>query len=105
MDQLTLGVIGRSRKENEHRLPIHPNHFERIDAIRASASSSSPGTANSSGSRISQLSRSVAGVLDREQLIARTDVVLLPKPQPEDLAELRAGQVLWAGRTASRTTR
>ncbi|GAB2724513.1 N(5)-(carboxyethyl)ornithine synthase [Arthrobacter bambusae] len=31
----------------------------------------------------------------REELIADSDVILLPKPQPEDLADLRDGQVLW----------
>ena len=29
---LTLGVVAHSRKENERRLPIHPMHFQRIDA-------------------------------------------------------------------------
>ena len=29
---LSLGVFGRSAKENELRLPIHPRHFDRIDA-------------------------------------------------------------------------
>jgi hypothetical protein len=28
--QLSLGVIGRSRKENERRLPLHPQHLSRI---------------------------------------------------------------------------
>ena len=32
MEQLSLGVCGTSRKENERRLPIHPLHFDRIDA-------------------------------------------------------------------------
>ena len=33
--QLTLGVMGRSLKENEHRLPLHPRHFVRIhDELR-----------------------------------------------------------------------
>ena len=32
MDQLSLGVISRSRKENERRLAIHPLHIERIGA-------------------------------------------------------------------------
>jgi len=31
MDQLSLGVMCRSAKENEHRRPIHPLHFDRID--------------------------------------------------------------------------
>ena len=29
--QLSLGVLARSRKPNERRLPIHPEHFVRID--------------------------------------------------------------------------
>lgn len=32
MEQLSLGMFGTSRKENEHRLPIHPLHLDRIDA-------------------------------------------------------------------------
>ena len=36
MGQLRLGVIGATRNENERRLPIHPHHFNRIDAdVRA----------------------------------------------------------------------
>jgi len=42
-----------------------------------------------------QLAPSVAGLRTREQLLAECDVVLLPKPQAEDLAQLREGQVLW----------
>jgi alanine dehydrogenase len=95
VDQLSLGVIGRSRKENEHRLPIHPHHFDRIDEDLRQRIFLESGYGEQFGISDVQLSRSVAGVLDREQLIARTDVVLLPKPQPEDLADLRVGQVLW----------
>ena len=29
--RLSLGVLARSRKANERRLPIHPLHFSRID--------------------------------------------------------------------------
>ncbi|HEY0471155.1 MAG TPA: N(5)-(carboxyethyl)ornithine synthase, partial [Kribbella sp.] len=95
MDQLTLGVIGRSRKENERRLPIHPHHFDRIDEDLRPRIFVETGYGDQFGLSDEQLSRSVGGVLDREQLLATTDVVLLPKPQLEDLAELRHGQVLW----------
>jgi len=30
MTKLTLGVIGTSRKTDERRLPIHPEHLNRI---------------------------------------------------------------------------
>ncbi|WP_433007338.1 N(5)-(carboxyethyl)ornithine synthase [Kribbella sp. CA-294648] len=95
MDQLALGVIGRSRKENERRLPIHPHHFDRIDEDLRQRIFLESGYGEQFGVSDAQLSQSVAGVLDREQLIARADVLLLPKPQPEDLAEFRTGQVLW----------
>ena len=95
MDQLTLGVIGRSRKENEHRLPIHPHHFDRIDEELRQRIFLEAGYGERFGISDEQLAKSVAGVVDRNELIAVADVVLLPKPQPEDLAELRTGQVLW----------
>ena len=42
-----------------------------------------------------QLAPLVGSLASREELVAKADVVLLPKPQPQDLAELRDGQVLW----------
>ena len=30
MSKLTFGVIGTSKKENERRVPIHPEHLLRI---------------------------------------------------------------------------
>ncbi|TDW14031.1 N(5)-(carboxyethyl)ornithine synthase [Kribbella kalugense] len=95
MDQLKLGVIGRSRKENEHRLPIHPHHFERIDEDLRQHIYLETGYGGQFGISDRKLAESVAGVVDRDELIAVADVVVLPKPQPEDLAELRTGQVLW----------
>ena len=31
MTLLSLGVIGSSAKENEHRLPLHPEHIPHLD--------------------------------------------------------------------------
>ncbi len=42
-----------------------------------------------------QLAPLVGRLASREDLVAKADVVLLPKPQPQDLAELRDGQTLW----------
>ena len=42
-----------------------------------------------------QLASCVAGLRTREELLAGCDVILLPKPQPQDLARMRDGQVLW----------
>jgi alanine dehydrogenase len=95
VDQLTLGVMARSRKENEHRLPIHPQHFDRIDDDLRRRIFLQSGYGERFGVSDEQLALSVGGVRSREQLIAETDVVLLPKPQADELADLRPGQVLW----------
>ena len=95
MDQLSLGVMSRSRKENEHRLPIHPLHFERIEAGLRSRIYLEHGYGERFGVSDEQLTTSVGGLRSREQLIADCDVILLPKPLVQDVAELRDGQVLW----------
>lgn len=41
------------------------------------------------------LAELVGGIKTRDEIIADCDVVLLPKVQAEDLAELRVGQVVW----------
>ncbi len=95
MHQLTLGVIARSRKENERRLPIHPHHLDRIDAGLRKSIYLEHGYGEPFGVPDEQLAAAVAGLRTREQLIAECDVVLLAKPLREDVAELRPGQVLW----------
>lgn len=95
MSQLRLGVVGATRKENEHRLPIHPHHFDRIAAdVRASIYLEA-GYGEYFGVGDTQLSGWVAGMRSREQLIAECDVILLLKPHARDLAELRTSQVVW----------
>jgi alanine dehydrogenase len=92
---LTLGIMGRSRKENEHRLPVHPDHFDQIPERLTSAIRFEEGYGLPFGVPDTELSRRFAGVGTHEELMADSDVVLLPKPLPEDLREQREGGVLW----------
>jgi len=95
VDQLSLGVMARSRKENEQRLAIHPLHIERIDAELRRRIYLERGYGERFGVPDEQLAGHVAGFRTREQLLADCDVILLPKPLPADLSELHEGQVLW----------
>ncbi|MGW6378709.1 N(5)-(carboxyethyl)ornithine synthase [Rhodococcus sp. NPDC055112] len=95
MNQLRLGITSNSRKENEHRLPIHPQHLERIDAGLRDHIYLERGYGEHFGIPDERLTPLVAGLLSREQLIATCDVILIAKPLAEDLAELREGQALW----------
>jgi alanine dehydrogenase len=95
MSPLRLGVFGTSRKENELRLPIHPLHFESIDAELRKSILVEEGYGSGFGTSKEQLAALVGGAVPQEQLIEECDVLLLPKPVPDDLAEMRPGQVLW----------
>lgn len=87
--------MARSRKENEHRLPVHPAHFDRIAPELRRRIHVEQGYGEHFGVSDEQLAPLVAGLLPRAELIARCDVVVLAKPMAEDVAELREGQILW----------
>ncbi len=92
---MTLGVIAATHKENEHRLPIHPEHLNRIDADVRGNVFLEHGYGAHFGVPDETLAVSVGGMRSRADLIAECDVILLAKPDADDLAELRRGQVLW----------
>jgi len=93
--QLSLGILAHSRKPNERRLPIHPAHFSRIDGELRSGMFVEHGYGSQFGATDDALAGLVAGIRTREQLIADCDVILVPKVQSEDLAEMNVGQVIW----------
>ena len=92
---LTLGVLGTSSKENEKRLPLHPAHIERIEPNLRSHIVLERGYGQRYGVSDAHLAPLVAGMLTRDEIVAASDVVLLPKPTLADIERLRDGQVLW----------
>ncbi|MCR1786689.1 N(5)-(carboxyethyl)ornithine synthase [Nocardioides carbamazepini] len=95
MTLLGLGVIGSSAKENEHRLPIHPDHIPALDADLRARITLEHGYGARFGVDDASLRAHVAGFASRAELLADSGVVLLPKPQLADVAAMGPGQVLW----------
>ncbi|WP_244928442.1 N(5)-(carboxyethyl)ornithine synthase [Nocardioides sp. W7] len=95
MPLLTLGVVGTSAKENEHRLPLHPAHLAQLDPELRAQITIESGYGTRFGYDDAELATLVAGVVPRADLLATADVVLLPKPQLADVEALSPGQVLW----------
>lgn len=95
MQRLTIGVVGSTRKSDERRRPVHPAHLGRIDDEVRQHMLFERGYGAHFGVDDDVIAGQVGGVVDRDELIRRADVVLLPKPLAADLAEMREGQVLW----------
>ncbi len=88
-------MIGSSVKENEHRLPLHPDHLDRIpEHLRARIT-----LEHGYGARFrcsdAAIAPLVAGFASREEILAESDIVVLPKPQHADVESMRPGAVLW----------
>ncbi|BDZ43282.1 hypothetical protein GCM10025865_25810 [Paraoerskovia sediminicola] len=92
---LSLGVIGSSAKENEFRLPLHPDHLPGLDEDIRTRITLEHGYGARFGVADDVLAEHVAGFASREQLLAESDVVLLPKPQHADVRALGEGTTLW----------
>ena len=95
MTLLSLGVIGTSSKENERRLPLHPEHIPGLDADLREQITLEHGYGKHFGVSDESLAAHVAGFATREEILAGSDVVLLPKPQHSDVAALGPGKILW----------
>jgi alanine dehydrogenase len=92
---LRVGIIGRSAKENEYRLPIHPDHLARLDPDVAAQITLEHGYGEKFGRADIDLAPLVGRLASRAQILQESDVVLLLKPLLEDVEALPVGQILW----------
>lgn len=92
---LTFGVIGTSRKPDEHRFPIHPDHLCRLSEEVRRHLVFETGYGAAFGLSDAELGSQVGGVAPRSELLADLGTVIIPKPMVEDLEALREGGTLW----------
>ncbi|MBC8464019.1 MAG: NAD(P) transhydrogenase subunit alpha [Deltaproteobacteria bacterium] len=95
MSKLSFGVIGTSKKENERRIPIHPEHLPRISEPVRRQLIFEEGYGTPFGIADSEIAAQTGGIATRHQLLADIGNVIIPKPVPSDLEELREGGILW----------
>jgi alanine dehydrogenase len=95
MELLSLGVLARSHKENEWRLPIHPWRVAELEPDLRERLVLEQGYGERFGMPDAELAGLVSAIRSREAIQRECDVVLLPKPLAVDLREMREGQVLW----------
>jgi len=93
---LTVGVIGKSRKENERRVAIHPEHIKRIPKKLRKQITFEEGYGLRFGLDDDTLAKLTSGrVAFREEILKGFDCVLIPKPLARDLSQVREGAIVW----------
>jgi alanine dehydrogenase len=95
MKRLTLGVIGTSRKEDERRVPIHPEHLSRLSEDIRKQLIFEKGYGKPFGLSDEFFESQTGGVASRHELLADIGSVIIAKPMLADLEELREGGLIW----------
>lgn len=95
MSKLTIGVIGTSKKEDERRYPIHPEHLSRIPEHLRRQLIFEEGYGAAFGVSDSEIAAQTGGIASRHELLADIGTVIINKPVLADLEELKVGGTLW----------
>ena len=95
MSSLKFGVIATSKKENEQRIPIHPEHLPRLpESIRRQLIFEA-GYGAPFDIEDSEIAAQTGGMATRHELLTDLGRVILAKPVLSDVQELREGGILW----------
>lgn len=95
MENLRIGVIGTSKKKDERRVPIHPDHLVRLPESIRKQLIFEEGYGAPFGLTDQELSTQVGGMATRSELLANSDITIIAKPVLADFEELKEGGVLW----------
>ena len=95
MNTLSVGVIGSSKKAEERRVPIHPEHLPRLPKELRKQLVFETGYGERFGISDPELARQIGGLASRDELLENMDVVIVAKPVLADFKQLREGGVLW----------
>lgn len=95
MSKLLIGVIGTSKKEDERRFPIHPDHLSRIPEALRHQLIFEQGYGAPFGIEDSEIAAQTGGIATRHELLADIGTVIINKPVLADLHELREDGTLW----------
>lgn len=95
MTLLTMGVIGTSKKEDERRVPIHPDHLNRIPEHIRRQLIFEKGYGVPFNIDDEEISEQTGGIATRSEILSDIGSVIIAKPVLSDLEELKEGGILW----------
>jgi len=95
MTLLKMGVIGTSKKEDERRVPIHPEHLKRLPEYIRRQLIFEEGYGAPFNIEDKEISGLTGGIATRSEILADLGSVIIAKPILADLKELKTGGLLW----------
>ncbi|SFG48302.1 N(5)-(carboxyethyl)ornithine synthase [Neptunomonas qingdaonensis] len=95
MNSLMVGVIGTSKKEDERRFPIHPEHLSRVPEQVRRQLIFEEGYGTAFGITDAEIAAQTGGIATRHEILADIGRVIISKPVLADLLELKEGGTLW----------
>lgn len=95
MALLKMGVIGTSKKEDERRVPIHPEHLKRLPESIRKQLIFEKGYGLPFHIKDEEISELTGGIATRHEILADIGSVIIAKPILADLEELKDGGTIW----------
>lgn len=95
MTLLKMGVIGTSKKEDERRVPIHPEHLKRLPEFIRRQLIFEKGYGAPFQIEDEEISKQTGGIASRSEILSEIGSVIIAKPILSDLEELKEGGILW----------
>lgn len=95
MTFLKMGVIGTSKKEDERRVPIHPEHLNRLPEYIRRQLIFEEGYGKPFNIKDEDISALTGGVASRDEILAGIGRAIIAKPILSDFKELKDGGIIW----------
>ncbi|SMD37308.1 Alanine dehydrogenase [Reichenbachiella faecimaris] len=95
MKLLTMGVIGTSKKQDERRVPIHPEHLSRLPEHIRRQLIFEKGYGAPFNITDKEISAKTGGIASRSEILSDIGSAIIAKPVQSDLEEMKSGGVLW----------
>ena len=93
---IEIGVIGTSKKQNERRVPIHPDHLPRLPEIVRRQLIFEEDYAKPFNVSNEEIAALTSGkTMKREKLLTEVGNVIIAKPVLSDFQSLKNGGILW----------
>jgi len=95
MSLIKMGVIGTSKKEDERRVPIHPQHLNRLPENIRRQLIFEKGYGLPFNIEDEEISKVTGGIATRSELLSDLGTVIIAKPVLSDLQDLKEGGTIW----------